>query len=293
MAYDISEINSLLASGETAKAKDILLESLESNPNSWAIYQNLGAISNIQKDMPQAIFYSLKSLQIKPDNLEVIYNLAGLYRAVGEELKAQEYIIKMLKLNSKSELVQNYFSTFMKGYFFEEELNKIDIKNALLNSFRTINNNHQHFFKAALKHLYTQELTNSILEFCSMSQTQPIYEYRSIMDFLRNELVVEILNKCIVTDPNVEIFLIYTRKAILKELIKESPKINELKKIELFLSAFAKQSFFNEYVYFVSDEEKEWLRYFKEKIENLHKKKDKKAFALSICFWNVRKFEFS
>ena len=98
-------------------------------------------------------------------------------------------------------------------------------------------------------------------------------EWPKIENTLNDELFTEGLRRLIISSPVLELFLRFVRRSVLLELWPA--KILKTKNLP-FLCALAEQCFLNEYVYFVTDEEKEAIK--------LLPKNDPIAVAILGCY---------
>ena len=89
------------------------------------------------------------------------------------------------------------------------------------------------------------------------------------LDIINEKLFQLIIKKCSITDLSLEFYLTKIRKKLLKKFLSNSDNLF-FKKIYKFLIVFAEQTFFCEFIYHETDEEKDLLKKLKNKI----KKKD-------------------
>jgi predicted O-linked N-acetylglucosamine transferase (SPINDLY family) len=69
-----------------SQAKPILTYVLKIQPKNFDVLHALGFISGTENNHPEAVYYSLKALKIKPDDLEANINCARALQEIGEHL---------------------------------------------------------------------------------------------------------------------------------------------------------------------------------------------------------------
>jgi len=98
------------ARAECAKYRDeetLYQHVLMCNPNSWLVYNNLGHIYDVRGNKQLAIDCYLKSLELRPDNVEAVNNLGGALADIGKPAEAEQYFRMTLKLQPTLPGVRN------------------------------------------------------------------------------------------------------------------------------------------------------------------------------------------
>jgi tetratricopeptide (TPR) repeat protein len=102
----------LQAAGKYEEAEAAYKAILEKNPDVPEIYQNLGTIYALRKDVPAAEAAFLKALELRPESADVSTQLARLYQENGQPEKAMEIMAKSAGANPEDPRAQ-----FNQGIF--------------------------------------------------------------------------------------------------------------------------------------------------------------------------------
>jgi len=98
------------ARAESAKYRDaetLYQHVLVCNPKSWLVFNNLGHIYDLRGNKQQAIECYLKSLELRPDNVEAVNNLGGALADIGKPAEAEQYFRATLELQPTLPGVRN------------------------------------------------------------------------------------------------------------------------------------------------------------------------------------------
>ena len=250
-------------SGKINEALEHYEKALNFEPNDPQIYSNIGNLYRDIGQLDQALQFTLKSLDLDDDSSTVQMNLGSIYRDLGETDKALTATIKAIECdegniealrNLKSlanEVKVNTFNTDSARKAYEKLLNCDDF------SHRKIC---QLFVQHHLEDIQAAASSNPIIS----EQNQAFHRLASDWRF-RTALTL-----LIPPHRETEEFLTRLRKEFLAHINNHSSISPELKPL---LEALATQCFLNEYIYWQSDEEQQWIDGL---IENI--KKDKEAF---------------
>ena len=89
---------------------------------------------------------------------------------------------------------------------------------------------------------------------------------QTILKLIKEEIFILILQKSFIRDKFLEKLLTNIRKEILFSL--EKPNKSNLNELLNFIISFSMQSFLNEYVFFQSEEEVNYIRYLEKKLSS-------------------------
>lgn len=84
--------------GDTNAAIRSYMAAVEQDPNYFEAYEELGVLYHHKKD-PLAISYYKNALNIKPDDIQILYNLAMFYQETGNFEKALQQYKMILHIN--------------------------------------------------------------------------------------------------------------------------------------------------------------------------------------------------
>ena len=284
-------------------AKPLFLQAVKINPNNPNINNNLGNIFFELGEKEKAIKYYEKVIQLKPNHGDVYYNLGILFNSLGKYQKAANYFQKTIQINPNN--LKNYnmlgailielgeyekaINCYEKAIKIEpnnintinglvdlfrsiqlsnlNENNNRDLKNLFLFLFKKNNINHDDIFNNAKKIIFIDENYNKIEHIIN---SEPfLLNNKMIQNLLKEEIFLLILQKSRIRDKFLEKLLTRIRKEIIISL--ENSKSNILKEYFDFIISFAAQSFLNEYVFFQSDEELNYIANLEKKIINKNK----------------------
>ncbi len=257
------------------EAEEYYLRALEINDKSAIAYLNLGACYKEKHELEKAISYT--KMAIKLDNkLENCYlNLATIYNQVGDYKKSISLIKKEILLNKNSELAFQLLSELIKKgqLLITSEQDNRELLNILLNKK---NISHREIF-GNIKNL----IPKKILENLSIIESK-LLESPDFNILIKDKELVKALSLLIFCSPLWEKVLVNIRKNI---LISYSDKDKISNNIIDFTIGLGSQCFLNEYVYYISTEEKNKLKELKKTINN-NRNQDYKLAIIS-CYQSL------
>jgi len=110
-----------------SQAKPIFKYVLKIQPKNFDALHAMGFISGIENNHQEAVYYSLKALKIKPDDLEVNINCARALHEVGKHLDSINYYQKAIFLNpNNNELWLGCGKSFQSLKNYEEAIAHYD-----------------------------------------------------------------------------------------------------------------------------------------------------------------------
>ena len=257
------------------EAEEYYLKALEINNKSAIAHLNLGACYKEKQDLDKAILHTKMAIEID-NKLENCYlNLATIYNQIGDYKKSLSLTKKELLLHKHSELSYQLISELIKK---GEVLNtsEKDNRELLKNLLNRKDISHRELF-GNINSLISKE----ILEELSILESK-LYENNKFNILIKDKELVKALSLLIFCSPLWEKVLGNIRKNILLNY-SDKDKINN--SIFNFIIGLGSQCFLNEYVYYISTEEKDKLKELK-KIINNNKNQDYKLAIIS-CYQSL------
>ena len=257
------------------EAEEYYLKALEINNKSAIAHLNLGACYKEKQDLDKAILHTKMAIEID-NKLENCYlNLATIYNQIGDYKKSLSLAKKELLLHKHSELSYQLISELIKK---GEVLNtsEKDNRELLKNLLNRKDISHRELF-GNINSLISKE----ILEELSILESK-LYENNKFNILIKDKELVKALSLLIFCSPLWEKVLGNIRKNI---LLNYSDKDKISNSILNFTIGLGSQCFLNEYVYYISTEEKDKLKELK-KIINNNKNKDYKLAIIS-CYQSL------
>ena len=257
------------------EAEEYYLKALEINNKSAIAHLNLGACYKEKKDLDKAILHTKMAIEID-NKLENCYlNLATIYNQIGDYKKSLSLTKKELLLHKHSELSYQLISELIKK---GEVLNtsEKDNRELLKNLLNRKDISHRELF-GNINSLISKE----ILEELSILESK-LYENNKFNILIKDKELVKALSLLIFCSPLWEKVLGNIRKNI---LLNYSDKDKISNSIFNFIIGLGSQCFLNEYVYYISTEEKDKLKELK-KIINNNKNQDYKLAIIS-CYQSL------
>jgi len=111
----------LQSGGKLDEAEAAYKAILEKNPDVPEIYQNLGSVYAIKKDVPAAEAAFLKALELRPDSSDIATQLAKLYQENGQPEKAIAVMAKSAGSNPADAKAQFNQGIFLLNAYKNEE----------------------------------------------------------------------------------------------------------------------------------------------------------------------------
>ena len=257
------------------EAEEYYLKALEINNKSAIAHLNLGACYKEKQDLDKAILHTKMAIEID-NKLENCYlNLATIYNQIGDYKKSLSLAKKELLLHKHSELSYQLISELIKK---GEVLNtsEKDNRELLKNLLNRKDISHRELF-GNINSLISKE----ILEELSILESK-LYENNKFNILIKDKELVKALSLLIFCSPLWEKVLGNIRKNI---LLNYSDKDKISNSIFNFIIGLGSQCFLNEYVYYISTEEKDKLKELK-KIINNNKNQDYKLAIIS-CYQSL------
>ncbi len=257
------------------EAEEYYLKALEINNKSAIAHLNLGACYKEKQDLDKAILHTKMAIEID-NKLENCYlNLATIYNQIGDYKKSLSLTKKELLLYKNSELSYQLISELIKKGELLNTSEK-DNRELLKNLLNRKDISHREIF-GNISILISKE----ILEELSILETK-LYENNKFNILIKDKELVKALSLLIFCSPLWEKVLVNIRKNI---LLNYSDKDKISNSIFNFIIGLGSQCFLNEYVYYISTEEKDKLKELK-KIIN-HNKNQEYKLAILSCYQSL------
>ena len=257
--------NIFLELGESQKAISFYEKAIKLQPDFSQTHFNLGIIFNNLGKYQKAINCFEKVIKYQPDDVKS-YNILGkILKELGEYKKAFSYYEKSIKINPNNIVTINCILDFFTSIRLSNlnEINSKSIKKLILFLFRK-NINHNGIFHKAKLLIFFNENQNKIEQIINSDSS--LLNNKIIQKVLKEEMFLLMLQKCFTRDKLLEKLLTKLRKEILFSL--ENSKRNILNEYFNFIISLAEQSFLNEYVFFQSEEEINYISNLEKKILN-------------------------
>ena len=262
-------------SNQYDEAEEYYLKALEINNKSAIAHLNLGACYKEKQQLEKAIFHTEKAIEID-NKLEKCYlNLATIYNQIGNYKKSLLLTKKEILLNKNSELSYQLLSELIKK---GELLNtsKKDNRELFNNILNRKDISHRELFGCI-----NSMISIEILEKLSILESE-LYENNEFNILINQKELVKALSLLIFCSPLWEKVLVNIRKNI---LISYSEKDKVSNNILNFTIGLGSQCFLNEYIYYISKEEKNKLEELKKKLNN--NKNQEYLLAIISCYQSL------
>ncbi len=257
------------------EAEEYYLKALEINNKSAIAHLNLGACYKEKQEIEKAILHTEMAIDLD-NKLENCYlNLATLYNQIGDYKKSLIIIKKELLFNNNSGLSYQLICELIKKGELLDGSQK-DNRELLKHILNRKDISHRELF-GNINSLISKE----ILEKLSIIESE-LYENNEFNIIIKDKELVKALSLMIFSSPLWEKVLRNIRKNILINY-SEQEKISN--SIFNFVIGLGSQCFLNEYVYYISTEEKNKLKELKKTIKN-NKNQDYKLAIIS-CYQSL------
>ena len=108
MSYETGKL--LINHKQFKKAHYIFFFFLNKKPDDFKVNFQMGKMYYELNDLNKSIFYFKKSNKLKPNNPNILFNLALVNQAMGEVDKAKEIYLNLISINSKD--IKSYYCLF-------------------------------------------------------------------------------------------------------------------------------------------------------------------------------------
>ena len=238
-------------SRRSKEALECYEQALKFEPADPKIYSNIGNLYRDIGDLDQALQFTLKSLKLDHTSSTVQMNLSSIYRDLGQTDQALAATVASIGLDANNiEAVQNLKS--LASNIKINSLNRTDTRKAYELLLDRDDFSHRKlcplFIQEFLENIQTAAQSDPIIS----DHNQTFHKLASDWRFRKS------LTLLIPPHQDIEKFLTRLRKEFLTHAINN---IVIPKKLKPLLEALATQCFLNEYVYWHSDEEQQWVKH--------------------------------
>ncbi|KGG20345.1 tetratricopeptide repeat protein [Prochlorococcus marinus] len=223
-------------------------KAIEVKPDFANAHSNLGVLlTDLGKSQEAEISYR-KAIEIKPDYGDAHYNLGNILRDLGKLKEAFDCYLKAIDINPKLSIIYGSITRFLKNSDLSQ-LNKLKLKNILNILLERNDVSHNKLFKT-FNFLYRNELIYYLEKLDS--------DFSNTNLLVNKKVIINALKKITIKDIRLEKLLTNTRKYLCNKITKNKEEIS-YSELQLII-ALGEQCFLNEYVYYLTEEEKATLK---------------------------------
>ena len=273
--------------GEHQKAMTFYEKAIQLQPNFSQTYYNIGIIFNIKGEYQKAIRNFEKVIQYEPEDIKS-YNILGkILKELGEYKKALSYYERSIKINPNNIVTINLILDFFASIRLSnlDEINITVIKRLILFLFKKKINHNGLFHKAKLL-IFSKKNKNTIEQI--INSDLDLLNDTFVQKILKEEMFLLMIQNCFIRDIFLEKFLTKLRKEMLFSL--KNSKKNILNEYSYFLISLAEQSYLNEYVFFQSQEEINYINNLEKKVLNSTEINEQEIIILG-CYLPLKNLE--
>jgi tetratricopeptide (TPR) repeat protein len=254
--------------GDRSQAETIYQQILEQAPEFAPAYANLGNIFLEQENLDEAIKLYQQALELNNQNAESQANLGRCYFRQENYSEAITHYYEATRIIPEDLTYRKLFANCLKyvsiSYLNSEAIAKIQ------QCLETPRIDKNCLLPITLKILKLDVEFSRVLEFTQAGQISKLEaEYREgKIDLVINEKLFQtLLSNSVLFDPQFEILLTNLRRLILFDFLQKSDRHLVSLNLE-FVCALALQCFNNEYVFYVSAPETDYISELKQALEN-------------------------
>ena len=251
--------------GDIQKSLNFFSNAIKVDPNFIDAHFNSSLVLKSIGKLNEAIDHLNNIIKVNPDDIRANINIALIFQTKGELKKSIEYFIKAINIDPNNVTAINLFLQLIKSVKLVnlKENNAKEIKNIFYLLLSKNNINHNDLFNNAKSILLSEE---DIKNYLRISNTETL---QIINEKLNNNFFFLILQKCLIRDISLEKLLIKVRESLIYS--KKNFKHDILEDYKNFIISLAIQSFLNEYIYFQTDDEINFINNLEKKISTQEK----------------------
>ena len=263
------------------KAKQLFDKVIEKQPNHKEAHNNLGNVLKELGELQRAVNCYKEAIQISPNYADAHNNLGAVYQELGKYMEAFFSYQKSILIDPNHIKAIKNVSILSKRIYLTNvnATNSDSLKKLFLSLFRRNDIYHQDIFFNAKSVLLSSDNYNELRE--KANSDSLLLKNQIIKNMLKEELLLLMLQKSLITDCFMEKILVKLRHEILFDLAASNRDI--LKENLEFIISLAEQCFLNEYFFVQSNEEVNYINQLKKSLEN-NKKIDELEIAIFACY---------
>jgi ubiquinone/menaquinone biosynthesis C-methylase UbiE len=249
------------------EAEKLYKKVLEINSSHFFSIFHLASLFALKKQLVKAEEYLNKAITIRPNYVSAHNNLGGILLEQGKYYESLLSFQRATELDPKHINARNNLSILLRSTQINSISQKENIKNLFLFLFKRNDVNHAEIFRNAKSTLITEVKYKELSKI--LASHKPLLENSIIQSLLKEQLFHLMLQKTICEDDFLENMLTRIRSEILINIMHS--KKNILKSNLKFIISLSEQCFFNEYVFFQTSEEINYINILKNKLEKKNK----------------------
>ncbi|MBD1154116.1 methyltransferase domain-containing protein [Pelagibacterales bacterium SAG-MED23] len=249
---------------------------INEDKNFALAYFNKGLVLNNLKRYNKANECFKKVIEIEPKNLASFNIIARNLIELGQKNEAFAYLEESLKIDPDNTLSIKILTDLLASFKISNlnpESKKI-MKDFFIFLYKKDSINHNELFNNAKSFVLDDEKDEALKKLKIEGST--FIESEIVKKILKEEIFLLILQKSLIRDKNLELFLNKIRKEIISSL-------NNLSELSNFIISLAEQSFLNEYIYFKTEQENEMVSLLQNIIEK-NKNINELQVSILACF---------
>ncbi len=235
-------------------------EVLKLLPGDAGAHFNLGNIFRMKEDHEQALNHYQSAISLNPSYMEAHNNLGSLLRHRGKLLEACRHFLIAMHLSPETEDAINNFAQTSRYLIFSSD--DQSIREALISCLNRRGIDHQDLAQASVSILNcSHDFTSLIaqLESPSPDVRAVLFHNPDLLRFVSDPLLLSLLKKTLILDREFEHLLTGIRRQCLLLAVRDTMNIPDAEPWNSFLCSLATHCFLNEYVYSMTDFEKQAL----------------------------------
>ena len=136
----IQESMRLASAGKSSEAKKILMSALAQNQNEIEILNALGDMAHLSRESDDSLYFYERSLKVFPQQPDILFNTALIYKERGSLIKALDAYTKILDMSPNDlECLNNRGNIFRELSLFEKAYLDLNKANEVIGNDVTIN----------------------------------------------------------------------------------------------------------------------------------------------------------
>jgi 2-polyprenyl-3-methyl-5-hydroxy-6-metoxy-1,4-benzoquinol methylase len=249
---------------------------LISKPNHIQTLMLIGTLCTETKNYESAIKYFEKAIKLQPQNALAYNNIGMIHGELGNFTNAIVCLKNAMMINPELTDTRNNLCILLRS-LTPNQLNEKevkDLKELFLILYKRNDIDHDDIFRNAKNILFRSENYKEILKLDNVSS---LLENISVQNLLNEDLLHLMMQKSLISDASIELFLIKIRKEMLKKIYEGNLK--EINVYSNFLLSLGEQCFFNEFIYFQTEEE---IYQIKKILSNVESNKENSEIEIAI-----------